>query len=100
MKKVKKFEPGRGYSRKDWEEVSDNPELTDAQLKQGKPFAEVFPELASIKRSRGRPRIEKPKQAVTLRVNQDTLNRFKARGKDWRAEMSKALDASGRRKKA
>ena len=78
-----------------------NPELTDEQLSQGKPFHEVFPELAaSIKRSRGRPRIEKPKQAVTLRINQDTLNRFKACGEDWRAAMSRALDASGRRRKA
>ena len=49
---------------------------------------------------RGRPRVESSKQAVTLRVNQDTLKRFKARGENWRAEMSKALDASARRRKA
>jgi len=73
----------------------DNPELTDEQLKQGRPFKEVFPDLyESIQRSRGRPKIEKPKEAVTLRVDPDTLARFKARGKDWRARMAKVLDAA------
>ena len=73
----------------------DNPELTDEQLKQGRPFKEFFPDLyESIQRSRGRPKIEKPKEAVTLRVDPDTLARFKARGKDWRARMAKVLDAA------
>ncbi len=71
----------------------DNPELTDEQISQGRPFREVFPDLyESIQRSRGRPRVDKPKQAVTLRIDPDTLARFKARGKDWRARMARALD--------
>ena len=37
------FTPGRGYTREDWDEVSNNPELTDEELAQGKPFAEMFP---------------------------------------------------------
>lgn len=77
----------------------DNPELTDAQIAKGKPFAKAFPELsASIKRSRGRPRLEDAKVAVTLRVHPDTLKRFKAHGDEWRGAMAKALDAAGRRK--
>ena len=56
---------------------------------------EVLPDLyESIQRSRGRPKIEKPKEAVTLRVDPDTLARFKAGGKDWRTNMAKALDAA------
>ena len=71
----------------------DNPELTDEQISQGRPFKEVFPDLyESIQRSRGRPRLDKPRQAVTLRIDPDTLARFKARGKDWRARMARALD--------
>ena len=47
----------------------DAPEATEAQLKTGRPFAEALPELAeAIKRSRGRPRVDAPKEAVTLRV--------------------------------
>lgn len=71
----------------------DSPELTDEQIAKAKPFAEVFPDLAkSIKRSRGRPPVKNPKQAVTLRVDPGTLARFKAKGKDWRAKMADALD--------
>jgi uncharacterized protein (DUF4415 family) len=73
----------------------DNPELTDEELANMKPFKEVFPDLyESVQRSRGRPRIEKPKEAVTLRVDPDTLKKFKARGKDWRTRMAKVLDSA------
>ena len=51
------FAEGRGYGREDWDTVSDNPEFTADDLKNARPFAEVFPELAeSIRRARGRPR--------------------------------------------
>ncbi len=76
----------------------DNPELTDEQLANMRPFREVFPHLArSIDREiarRGRPKVERPKQAVTLRLDPDTLARFQATGKDWRAKMAKVLEAA------
>lgn len=66
---------------------------TDAELAQARPFAEALPELTeSIKRGRGRPTVENPKQAVTLRLSPETVERFKKSGKDWRARMSQALD--------
>jgi len=42
-KLLKEFTPGLGYTKEDWDEVSDSPELTDEELAQGKPFAEAFP---------------------------------------------------------
>ena len=48
---AKSYEPEMGYSRKDWDAVSDNLELTDEQMSKAKPFAEALPELAaSIRR--------------------------------------------------
>ena len=68
-------------------------EATDADLRRAKPFGQAFPDLmASIRRSRGRPRVEAPKQAVTLRLDPVTLEKFKAAGDNWRAKMSEALD--------
>lgn len=82
---------GRGYSRADWEEV-DGPEATDEQLAQATPFAEALPELAeSIRRARGRPASAAAMEAVTLRLDPDTVARFKAAGKDWRARMRDVL---------
>lgn len=90
---TRQFTKGRGYTRKDWDAVSDNPEISEKQIAKGKPFAEAFPDLMeSIKRSRGRPRLEAAKEAVTLRLDPATLAKFKSAGKDWRARMAKVLD--------
>ena len=72
----------------------DNPEMTDEQIAEAKPFGEVFPELyESLKRSRGRPKIASPKEAVTLRLSPETIARYKAiGGDDWRARMSETLE--------
>ncbi|WP_274628356.1 BrnA antitoxin family protein [Arvimicrobium flavum] len=92
-KRQSEFVEGRGYGIEDWNDVSDNPEFSADDLKKAKPFAEAFPELAeNIRRGRGRPRVDSPKQAVTLRLSPDTLAKFKAGGRDWRARMSEILD--------
>ncbi len=71
----------------------DDEDLTDEQLAQAKPFAEVFPGLAaSIKRSVGRPRLENARQPVTLRLTPETLRKFEGLGPDWRARMAEILE--------
>lgn len=92
MTTAKQFRPGRGYTKKDWDAVN-SPEPTDKQLAKAKPFKDAFPELhASIKRSRGRPKVESPKEAVTLRLPPTVVEKFKAAGDDWRAKMAKVLE--------
>ena len=73
---------------------TDAPEATDEEIAAAKPFSEMFPELTeSIKRSRGRPRVEDPKQAITLRLSAKTVERFKALGGDnWRGLMAETLE--------
>ncbi|MCG5241895.1 BrnA antitoxin family protein [Azospirillum doebereinerae] len=86
------FEPGHGYTREDWDAVSDNPEWTEDDIKKAKPFAEVFPQFAeSIKRGRGRPPAENPKQQVTLRLDAEVIGRFKAEGPGWQSRINDAL---------
>jgi uncharacterized protein (DUF4415 family) len=78
-------------------EDPDNPEVTDEQIAQFKPFAEVFPDLAeSIRRNRGRPAKADAKLAVTLRLDPETVDRFKLQGPDWRSRMSEALKRASR----
>jgi uncharacterized protein (DUF4415 family) len=73
----------------------DAPEASDEELAQARPFADVFPALAeSIKRSRGRPRIAAPKQAVSLRIDPATLAKFQNSTHEWRQVMTAALDAA------
>ena len=83
----------RGYTNADLKVVSDNPEWTKEDFARARPFSEVFPELdASIKRSRGRPKVDSPKEAITLRLTADTIEKFKATGDDWRTKMAKTLE--------
>lgn len=69
--------------------------LTAGKVRRTRSFKEAFPDLhESIQRSRGRPRLDAPKEAVTLRIDPETVARFKASGKNWRAKMSEALNTA------
>jgi uncharacterized protein (DUF4415 family) len=71
----------------------DDSDVTEAEAKHARPFAEVFPDLyESIKRSRGRPPVENAKAAVTLRIDPRILEKYQAKGKDWRSRMAQVLE--------
>lgn len=74
----------------------DNPELTDEELAKMKPFREVLPDLAaSIDREiakRGRPQKDVTKKPVTIRLNPETIAKFKATGRGWQSRISDILD--------
>jgi uncharacterized protein (DUF4415 family) len=76
-------------------QVAEDPDdwiSTDEELANARPFAEVFPDLAeSIRRTRGRPAAENPKKQVTLRLDADVLERFRASGRGWQRRMNEAL---------
>lgn len=94
-KRLKEFEEGRGYGREDWDIVSDNPELTEEDFKNAKPFVEVFPDLAaSIERNRGRPAMHNPKRQVTLRLDADIVERYKSTGRGWQSRINADLRKS------
>lgn len=70
----------------------DNPEWTEENFKRAKPFAEVFPELAaSIERARGRPALDAPKKQITLRLDQDVIEKFRSTGPGWQSRINEAL---------
>jgi len=92
---LKEFQPGRGYTKEDWDAV-DSPPLTDEELASMRPAREVLPPeffeaIDEMRRARGRPKLEAPKVAVTLRLDPNVLEKFKAAGKDWRARMAEEL---------
>ena len=90
-KRLKSFEPGHGFTRQNWDTVSDSPEITPELLQNARPFAEVFPDLAaSIRRARGKQKLP-TKQLVSLRIDQDVLEAFKASGSGWQRRMNDSL---------
>ncbi|HWM82957.1 MAG TPA: BrnA antitoxin family protein [Pseudolabrys sp.] len=73
--------------------TADRPEPTDKQTAKGSPFNEDAPKLHdNIQQTCSSPNVESPKEAVTLHVSPDTIEKFMAAGKDWRAKMAKALE--------
>jgi uncharacterized protein (DUF4415 family) len=92
--KIKEFTPGRGYTKEDWDEVSDPHEPTAEQWAQAKPFAEMFPELAaSIKRARGKQKAP-TKELISLRVDREVVAAYRATGANWQSRMNAALKAA------
>ena len=88
------FQAGRGYSKADWDAVSDTLAATAGELKAAQPFEAAFPELAeSARRMRG-PQKAPVKTRVTLRIDSATLEAFKATGKGWQTRIDAALKAA------
>ena len=69
----------------------DNPEWTEQDFARARPISD-FPGLAAAfpKSKGGRPRGSN-KQAVSLRLDRDVIEKFKATGPGWQARMNDAL---------
>ena len=74
-------------------EGDDAPELTAERAARLRPAREVFPEafLAQFKRSPGRPPAASPKKQITLRLDADVLEHWKAKGPGWQSAINAAL---------
>lgn len=66
----------------------DDYDPTDEELANAKPFAEVFPELAASVRRRGPV---KRKEAVSIRLDIDVLEKLRATGAGWQSRVNDVL---------
>ena len=69
------------------------PELTPERAARLRPGHDVLPEyiLAQLPRSPGRPRKPSPKIQVTLRLDAEVIDFYKAGGPGWQSRMNAAL---------
>jgi uncharacterized protein (DUF4415 family) len=87
-----------GYTKRDLDEVSDNPELTKADFAKARPFSEVFPDLsASIRKGRG-PNKSPTKKLVSLRLSREVIAHFKSTGPGWQSRIDQTLLKAVKRK--
>lgn len=70
----------------------DNPEWTEADFARARPGTEVLPPevLTAFKRFRGSQK-SPTKQQVTLRLDRDLLERFRAGGPGWQSRINETL---------
>ena len=90
---AKGYVPNPDYTQEDWDEVSDNPELTDAEIAELKPGQEGLPPavFAALVNRGGRPRAEIRKVSVTIRLDPHIVEAFKATGAGWQTRMNEIL---------
>jgi uncharacterized protein (DUF4415 family) len=69
------------------EEYDDIPELTDEFFEK----ADFYIGDKLIRRGRGRPPLDAPKKLVSLRLDQDMVERFRAGGAGWQPRINAAL---------
>ena len=74
----------------------ENPEWTEEDFRRARPAREVFPPeffeaIDEMRRARGRPKLETPKKLVSLRLDQDVVEKFRATGKGWQSRINEVL---------
>jgi len=80
----------RPYSAADMRAVSDNPEWTRREFARAKRFDDAFPDLASTIRRRGKQKAP-IKKAVSVRLDADVLDAYKATGVGWQSRINSDL---------
>lgn len=72
----------------------DNPEWTEADFTRAKkyPAGTTLADIVDdIVRSRGRPKLEAPKEAVSLRLDADVLEAYRKTGDGWQTRINADL---------
>jgi uncharacterized protein (DUF4415 family) len=77
----------------------DAPELTPEALASARRGRDVLPPevLTQFKRPRGRPASANPKAHVSLRLDRDVLEAFRATGAGWQGRVNDILRDASRR---
>jgi uncharacterized protein (DUF4415 family) len=90
---ARKLKPLRPFTEEDEARIQreiaadpDAPEATDEELANPMTFAE-----AMRKNRGGRPRLENPKQQVTVRLDADLIGAMRATGRGWQVRMNEIL---------
>lgn len=68
----------------------ENPEWTEADFARARPASELPPAMLAAFRKGGRP-TGSAKQAVSIRLDKDVLEKFRATGPGWQSRINEAL---------
>lgn len=74
-------------------DYDDNPEWTEEDFARARPADEILPPhvvAALVRKTGGRPKGSN-KEQVTLRIDRDVLDRFRASGPGWQSRINEAL---------
>jgi uncharacterized protein (DUF4415 family) len=73
----------------------ESPELTAEDFARARPIIEVFPDIVEaaerLRKRLGRPKLENPKEHVSLRLDPVIVRAFKGDGPGWQGRINDAL---------
>jgi uncharacterized protein (DUF4415 family) len=78
------------YTAADLADV-ENPPLTDEELSRLRPAREVIPDILKLVRRFRGPQRRPTKQLISLRLDPDLIEHFRARGPGWQARINTTL---------
>ncbi len=93
----KRKRPGH-IAAKDWKSV-DSPALNDETLQSLRPTEKMFPDLAKqAKRKRGQrgPQKKPRKVTISLRLDSEVIDAYKAAGRGYQTRMAAILEKNAR----
>jgi uncharacterized protein (DUF4415 family) len=77
----------KSATRKTWVDPDDAPELTDEWFQE----ADLMDGDKVIRRGKGRPKLAATKVQVTLRLDDDVIERYRTGGPGWQSRINEAL---------
>jgi uncharacterized protein (DUF4415 family) len=92
MTEKDKIMPKRANAKKTKPAIDrENPEWTKADFARARPASEVVPEIvAPYRRGRG-PQKQPTKKLISLRLDRDIVDYFRARGPGWQVRLNSTL---------
>lgn len=72
-----------------WSDPDDAPDLSTPEWQEKMKEADLYQGETLIRR--GRPRLERPKKLVTLRLDQDVVERWRGSGPGWQSRINELL---------
>ena len=77
----------------------DDPEMTRADFARARRLRVDMPDVVeAMKRGRGRPKAERPKERVSLRLDPDVVAAYRATGEGWQSRINDTLARALRRR--
>jgi uncharacterized protein (DUF4415 family) len=82
---------------------ADNPEWTEEDFAKGTRFPPgtlLIEATQQMLKKRGRPKLDKPKKVINLRVDEDVLDAYRKLGTGWQTKMNADLRKARKLKQA
>lgn len=72
-------------------DLDENPPWSARDFSKARPASEVVPDIVAAAKRRGRPKLDRPKVQLTLRLDANVVDAYKSKGAGWQSAINDAL---------